>query len=233
MIITSGQGTNVITVTIPANFQHGEVKVKASNCKGTGGERKKDIKGGTLGNAVVPNGPSTVCRNSTKNYSTSAPGTGPITFTWTANNGAIVQNGQGTPNAGIRFNGATSTTVTITVTASNSYCGSSATASKTVTVNLTCREAITESSPVTVESFNAYPNPTSGKATITFNSSTSEKYSIRVVDMIGRTIITDISNAIEGYNMKEIDLQKASKGIYLVSIQSESGEVHTLRLIVE
>jgi hypothetical protein len=79
----------------------------------------------------------------------------------------------------------------------------------------------------------AYPNPTTGKATITFNSDREGKYSLKVMDPIGRVLITEIISALKGYNMKEINLANVSKGMYLVSVQSEGKSAKSLRLIVE
>jgi hypothetical protein len=233
MIITSGQGTNIITVTIPAGFTSGKVKVHGANCKGNGVTKLKDVKGGTLGNASTPSGPSTVCKNSTKNYSTSASGNN-ITYTWTANNGAVVNSGQGNSTAGIKFNGATSPSVTITVTASNSYCGSSATASKTVTVNLSCRESDeTIENVSSLQSVEVYPNPTAGRTTILFSSEVSEKYTLTILNMIGKVISSEIIDAVEGQNIKEFDLTGLTKGIYMISLQSDNGSSKVVRLILE
>ena len=79
----------------------------------------------------------------------------------------------------------------------------------------------------------AYPNPTTGKATITFNSDRDAKYSLKVVDVIGRVLISENISAVEGYNMKEINLENVAKGLYLVSVQTEGGQAQTLRLVVE
>ena len=80
---------------------------------------------------------------------------------------------------------------------------------------------------------NAYPNPTSGKATVTFTSDRTAKYSLRVVDMIGKVLISQDVAVVEGYNTKEINLENVAKGIYLISVQTEEGNAQTLRLIVE
>jgi hypothetical protein len=232
MTILSGQGSTSINVQIPAGFTNGKVKVKAINCKGSSGERKKDVKGSTLGNATTIIGPASVCKSNTKSYSTSAAGND-ITYTWTANNGAVISSGQGNSTANVKFTGATSASVTITVTASNVYCGSSATTSKVVAVNMGCRESEAEINPViTARSLSIYPNPSSGRAILSFTSAENAKCILKVTDLTGRELISETLNVIEGHNEKTIDLENSSKGIYLVTIVSDNGKTETLRLII-
>ena len=78
-----------------------------------------------------------------------------------------------------------------------------------------------------------YPNPASEKATIAFFSNRNSNYVMRVVDVIGQVLISERISAVEGYNEKEINLEKVSKGLYVVFVQAEGGEIKSLRLIVE
>ena len=82
-------------------------------------------------------------------------------------------------------------------------------------------------------SLSAYPNPTNGITTVSFYSNQSAKYSFKVVDIIGKEIINENISASEGYNVKEINLENISKGLYLISIQTEGSRMQTLRLVVE
>ena len=84
-----------------------------------------------------------------------------------------------------------------------------------------------------ISSLTAYPDPTTGKVTVTFNSNSVTKFSLNVIDMMGKVVISENFTGEEGFNSKDIDLEKYSKGIYLVSIQSEDGNVKSLRLMVE
>ena len=100
-------------------------------------------------------------------------------------------------------------------------------------VVLTTADGGIEKSHEKLNSLVAFPNPTTGKATITFNTDHEAKYSLKVVDEIGRVFINETISAVKGFNSEEINLAKVAKGIYLVSIQSEGKEVKTLRLVVE
>jgi hypothetical protein len=134
----------------------------------------------------------------------------------------------------LRFVNASANTATLTVVASNN-CGQSAQSSKVISINLNCRVAEGESAVAGVEgsSLNAFPNPTSGKATVTFNATDNGKYQLRVSDLLGKVIIEEMIPAVEGFNMKEIDLQGVTRGLYLVTLRTEGKQAETLRLIVE
>ena len=42
----------------------------------------------------------------------------------------------------------------------------------------------------------------------------TEKYILKVVDLIGNVIINEANTSLEGENLKEIDLSSVSKGMY-------------------
>jgi hypothetical protein len=100
----------------------------------------------------------------------------------------------------------------------------------TVSVNLLCRESQVGATDIALA---AFPNPTHGKLTITFNASEDARYNVRVVDLLGKSIMNNDVNAVVGQNIQEIDFSGIAKGIYLLSVQSSTGDVQTLRLVVE
>ena len=51
--------------------------------------------------------------------------------------------------------------------------------------------------------------------------------------MIGKVLISENLSVVAGYNTKEINLENVSKGIYMISVQTEDGNAQSLRLIVE
>ena len=119
-------------------------------------------------------------------------------------------------------------------------CRSAPTSTSVISVNLNSKLAANGNgtdAPVSVSeklsSLNAYPNPTNGITTVTFYSNQNAKYSIKVVDIIGKVLINANISAVEGYNVNEINLKNVSKGLYFISIQAEGSEVQTLRLVVE
>lgn len=66
-----------------------------------------------------------------------------------------------------------------------------------------------------------------------FESANAAKYVISVVDVTGRTIISDEVNAAEGINMHELDLTKVAKGIYLVRMETAGEQAQLLKVTVE
>ena len=114
----------------------------------------------------------------------------------------------------------------------NNACGASQPGQRNVSVNLFCRTAADNVSGVSTE-VGAYPNPTSGKATVSFFAATESKYIVKVTDMIGNTLISDVVNATADYNTTEIDLTGVAKGMYMVSVTANDGTTETLRLVVE
>ena len=240
LTIVSGLGTNCVTVNVPAGYNGAQkLNVKATSCKGTSSTRSLQI--------MIQSGPSqpgsisgsgSVCKNSTSSYSISSV-SGATSYTWSVTGGAIILSGQGSTSVSIKFNTATSSSAVVSVVANNSCGDASVARTKSVSVNLSCRVSSngtlepTETVNSTTESLNAYPNPTSGKATVTFNADRNANYSLKVIDLIGRVMITENIAAVEGYNTKEISLENVSKGIYFISVQTEGGEAQTMRLIVE
>ena len=156
-------------------------------------------------------------------------------YKWKEDN-LIILSGQGTTTVIVKaepgFNGGK-----IKVKAVNCK-DDSAERTKVITKSTGCRVsasvgASTVISTESISSLTAYPNPTSGKATITFNSDRNSNYSLRVTDMIGKVLVKEDLSVVEGYNMKDINLENLSKGIYMISVQTEEGNAQTLRLVVE
>jgi hypothetical protein len=84
-----------------------------------------------------------------------------------------------------------------------------------------------------LSSLNAYPNPTTGKAAITFNSDRAAKYTLKMVDIIGKVMMIESISAVEGYNEKAINLESTAKGIYILTIDFEGMEAGKLKIVVE
>jgi hypothetical protein len=238
LTILSGQGTNCVTVRIPAGYSGNQsLKVTPNNCKGNGDYRKIDIKKTTSAPAQPGSisGYSSVCKsNYNKKYSVTSISNA-SSYSWTISGGATISSGQGTKEIQIDFRTSTSSSVTVCVTASNG-CGTSIARCKTISVNLSCKLDDNKNANTSIGSIDAliaYPNPTSGNATIAFNSASDANYLIKVVDVIGRIMINETISAVEGYNTKDINLENVAKGLYFISVQTEGGETKTLRLIVE
>jgi hypothetical protein len=234
MQILSGQGTTSVQVKAPAGFSGGTVKVYAKNCKGNSGTRNKNVKNGVPGNPGSISGPGSVCKSQTYTY-TCGSASNAVSYTWTVTGGATIFSGQGTTSVKIKYTTATQTSAVVSVVA-NGACASSAPKTKNVSVSLSCRTAdgLSVSADVTpVTDLTAYPNPTSGKATVSFNVTENTKCMMRVMDMLGNVLISESISAVEGLNTKDLSLDQFAKGVYFVSIQTENNDAQTLRIVVE
>jgi large repetitive protein len=127
--ITSGQGTNTISVVFSAIS--GNVCVTANNSCGASPQKCLAISLTNIPTLGVINGPTTVCTNQTSvNYSTPNAGVG-TTYTWSVPLDATINSGQGTRSISVSFGVGSGT---ICCTGSN-ICGSSTSSCKTITVD--------------------------------------------------------------------------------------------------
>ena len=261
-VITSPNGTpgsgnpftttrSTATICFPAGFVSGTVTVYSTNPCGKSGLLSYPIRAIPLAPGPI-SGPTSGLSNTTGKIYTIADVTGAATYTWTVPAGATITNNIG-KSITVSFGNFVTGNVCVRA---NSACGSSAYTCRAVSgagplqgtinssisgtlpvsVNLLYKTAADEEHTGVTETFSTlavYPNPASGKVTLTFNSNQNAAYTIKVVDMIGKVIINERISAVEGFNMKEIDLENASKGLYFISVQTEDGEIKTLRLMKE
>lgn len=82
--IASGQGTNSITVSVPAGFGQGTVSVNAGNCVGNSGSRGIFITG-VPSNSLPINGPTVVCAGINNVSYTFGTVTGATSYVWSSN----------------------------------------------------------------------------------------------------------------------------------------------------
>ncbi len=71
---------------------------------------------------------------------------------------------------------------------------------------------------------NAYPNPTKNHLGYVFDSKDDKPYTVKVCDMAGRELFSEIRNANEGKTGDEVDLPGYSSGLYMLIIQ-KGGQV--------
>lgn len=82
-------------------------------------------------------------------------------------------------------------------------------------------------------SMNVYPNPTSGKLSISFTAADIEKYNLCIVDLQGKELICEENTSLKGLNLHEIDLSSIAKGMYALTFQRAGMEMQTLRIVIE
>ncbi|MBK7571149.1 MAG: T9SS type A sorting domain-containing protein [Bacteroidetes bacterium] len=223
---TSPDGRTIV-VDFPSFVGTGNICVTANNACGQGPARCYAVT--ARPGVPVVTGPTTVCKTQSSVPYSLAPVTGATSYSWSITGGAAISPSGTT--AIVNYNTALSTSAVIRANAVNA-CGASQPGGLTVAVSLFCRTAADNVSVSSTE-LGAYPNPTSGKATVSFNAASESKYLVKVMDMIGNTLVSDVVNAIEGYNTQDIDLTGVAKGIYMISVTAADGTTETIRLVVE
>lgn len=80
--------------------------------------------------------------------------------------------------------------------------------------------------------FNVYPNPSNGIFTVSVSNSNSKKFSISVIDILGKNVfqLSD-KNSLTEYRI-QIDLGHLASGIYSIKLTTENN-VKTQKLIVQ
>lgn len=128
--INSGEGTNTISVTFPAGFVSGTVKVAATNGCGSSTAKSLTVRSVPSIPASITGLAMAACAGSTQTYACPVSTTGATSYNWTVPAGAVVNEGQGTNSISVTLP-AVFASGNITVAAVNS-CGQSAV--KTLTI---------------------------------------------------------------------------------------------------
>ncbi|MFN8153723.1 MAG: MopE-related protein [Bacteroidia bacterium] len=125
MNIVSGQGTNIINVSVSGSFIGGSVSVNASNFCGSGPARAKTIGMNTALAPAVITGQSTGLCGASNIILSTAGSANASSYTWSVPSGVTIQSGQGSASVNLSISGSF-TTGAVTVTAQNG-CGAGAT----------------------------------------------------------------------------------------------------------
>lgn len=141
MSIVSGQGSNIINVSVSGGYTGGSITVYASNVCGNGASRSKSLSINTATAPAVITGQSSGLCGATGTILTTAGSPSATGYLWSVPAGATIQSGQGSNSVTLDIsNGFTSGQVTVT---SQNGCGNGA--SRTLTISGTPGQA----SPIT------------------------------------------------------------------------------------
>lgn len=210
--ITSGQGTNNITVNLNGNS--GTISVVETNsggCSGVAVNLTVNISNSV--NTSVISGPQIVaCASTNENYS--VVNTAGSTYTWTVPAGATITSGQGTNAIVVDFNG--NFGIVSVVETNSAACNGAA---QQITVN--CNIAIEESQ---LTYLNVYPNPTNDLFTIEL-SQELENAQLYLFDALGKEIKSQAINA-----STVISIGEFVPGIYFGRIESQN-KIYSFRVI--
>jgi hypothetical protein len=222
--VSGPNNLSAVSINFPSTFTTCTLTVVATNGCGSSLARTLVVNGVSALPGVIT-GNQSVCNGAAEGYS-SGGSAGATSYNWTVPAGATIL---GVPPYGSSITvqwGATSGNVTV---AAVNDCGTSS--SRNLAVAVTCRQS--QVSETIGTSASLYPNPTSGKTTVKFESVNAAKYVISVVDVTGRIIIRDEMTAAEGINMHELDLTSVARGIYLVRMETAGEQAQLLKVTVE
>jgi hypothetical protein len=117
----------------------------------------------------------------------------------------------------------------VNVTAANA-CGN---ATRTSTQGNSCR--VTEDEMQIIASnlrVTVYPNPTTGNINIEFSTLAKGNATVTVMDVAGRTVISQNITTVEGANNTQLDLSTVVKGVYMLSVNTAQGN-NKIKIVVE
>ena len=72
-----------------------------------------------------------------------------------------------------------------------------------------------------------FPNPASTKLTVTFSYENEETYTARIIDMTGRTVISETGTTINGDNTMVYNTSALSTGIYMLELHTATKSLMT------
>ena len=82
-----------------------------------------------------------------------------------------------------------------------------------------------------LENLAYFPNPSEGKFRLRFNAGASP-IQIKIIDLTGREVYTEINHGFEGFYDKDIDLSGKDPGIYFLQI-IQNDKISTKKLLIE
>lgn len=79
-----------------------------------------------------------------------------------------------------------------------------------------------------------YPNPTDNKLTVEFDTNNETTYSINLIDIKGKVVLSKTINTIVGVNKIELDIKSIVAGSYSVTItNSQNSDLSTVKIIIK
>jgi hypothetical protein len=216
-----------VTVTFPNPFTaNGILYVKSNNACGSSAERSVTLSRLTAA-ATLITGPTSTCTGATNVAFSITPIQYATSYLWTVPASVTIVSGQGTTAILCNFN-TVAANRSIVVKGVNA-CGSSTGFTLVDTVKACPRFGNAGASDT--YNVDAYPNPVKDLLHVEFTSGSEAKFTIQVMDLDGRILNLQEVHAVEGLNKMEIQMNRLSNGIYMLSVQGPQG-IHQMRIVV-
>lgn len=228
--IMSGQGTQTIIVDFDGSYGGGNISVNATNACGVGAARNMNVTGAP-GLPGVISGDITICPGQSGVAYGVATVTGASSYLWSLPGGTTITSGQGTKDILATWGTNPASGLNLSVNASNG-CGTSANrVLNGISISVShCGPRFGDQGELT--GLNVYPNPASDRAVIVFNSVEGADFNLKMVDISGRTIMTERGTAANGLNQREVNVSEMASGIYFIVIETNN-VVEQIKVIVE
>jgi PKD-like domain/Secretion system C-terminal sorting domain len=224
--LVSGQGSTLITVDFGNSFSSGNICVRAGNACGNSSYSCISVNAKPQ-NPVTIIGPAGVCVNQAGViYSTPAV-FGVTSYTWTVPFHAVIVSGQGTSSIKVNFSHYSGL---VEVWAKNS-CGTSS--DYDFSVHFICREPGVSIELLNGGEINAFPNPVHENLSVSISSDQNKKCTIRLIDVIGKELMFDSFELIEGNNLHNYPMSGYTEGLYLIVVERDGLPSETIRVVVE
>ena len=76
-----------------------------------------------------------------------------------------------------------------------------------------------------------YPSPTNGNVTVQFNATAEETVTVRVMDMTGRLVMQQVTEAVKDINELPLTLTGLQAGVYTVTVANSTGVSAPVRFV--
>lgn len=79
------------------------------------------------------------------------------------------------------------------------------------------------------------PNPNNGRFELSFTTKKSSEITIKVLDILGRVVYTQMSTTINGINVIPVNMQQSiqQSGVYFVSVEQQNTVIGTRKVLIE
>ena len=219
--ITSGQGTNSITLDVTnPSFIGGPLVVVAQNACGSSANRTLTLTSKPARPEPVT-GTFTICPSATGVAYSVSTVAGASSYNWTVPAGATLVSGQGSKNIIVDFGASFLSGQSISVNTSNA-CGNS--------INRTSAGIFTDpgacgggtrmatSDGITL---NVYPNPASDVLNVSLQSAVEQEVSIDIIDITGKSVFNQTQSIGKGNTMLQLPVSRMAEGLYFVRVRGE------------